>query len=154
MIRGWRALERKNYDGLITCRSEDVVSEFDLWGALHGRQTIYDKVVVAELAYLTITFSTCTCTATGVGYILFVGVASEAQVKTTPWAGRTSEKREAARGRLKRQRLGMWWAQGRDARSAFNEAQADAEPSQKVTGIGDVASANWVIIAKEAEGAQ
>lgn len=136
MIKGWRALDQKNFDAWISCWSEDAVFEFGPWGALHGRQAIHDRVVEAESTYLTMQhhilnmhFEVFGERATGVGYMLFVGVANEEQAQAPYAMGGPYEweyERQEAGWRLKRQRLGVWWTQGEDAISAFDGAQADA----------------------------
>jgi hypothetical protein len=137
MIRGWRALDQKDWAGWIACWAEDAVFEFGPWGALHGRQAIYDKVVEAETPYITMQhhilnmhFEVSGDRATGVGYMFFVGVANEQQAQQPFAMGGPYEweyERQAAGWRMKRQRLGVWWTQGQDAISAFNQAQANAE---------------------------
>lgn len=134
MIKGWRALDHKDFDGWISCWSDDAVFEFGQWGALHGRRAIHDTVVEAESPYLTMQhhilnmhFEVSGDLATGVGYMLFVGVADEEQAQNPYSMGGTYEweyVREDAGWRLKRQRLGVWWTQGEDVISAFEQARA------------------------------
>ena len=106
-------------------------------GALRGRRTIYDRVVEAESPYptmqhhiLNMHFEVSGDRATGGGYVFFVGVADEEQAQNPYAMGGSYEweyVKEDAGWRLKRQRLGVWWTQGRDAISAFDEARANAE---------------------------
>lgn len=129
MIRGWRALDRKDWGGWIACWSEDAVFEFGPWEALHGRRAIHDAVVEAESPYLTMQhhllnmhFEVSADRATGVGYMLFVGVVDEKQARNPYVMGGPYEweyVRRDAGWELKRQRLGVWWTQGEDVISAF-----------------------------------
>lgn len=137
IIGGWRALDRKDFEGWIACWSEDAVFEFGPWGPLRGRRAIYDRVVEAESPYLAMQhhilnmhFEVSGDRATGVGYMLFVGDADEEQTQDPYAIGGPYEweyVREEAGWRLKLQRLAVWWTRGRDAISAFDETRANAE---------------------------
>jgi hypothetical protein len=135
MIRGWRALDLKDWANWIACWAEDAEFAFAPWGVLQGRQAIYDKVVAAETPYramqhhiLNMHVEVTGDRATGVGYMFFVGIANEEQAQHPYTMGGPYEwefVREAAGWRVKRQQLGVWWTQGQDAISAFAQTQTD-----------------------------
>jgi ketosteroid isomerase-like protein len=138
MIGGWRALDRKDFDGWIACWTEDAEFAFGPWGTLRGRQAIHDKVVEAESPYrsmqhhlLNMHFEIDGDRATGVGYMLFVGVADEGQAHDPYTMGGPYEweyVRTPAGWRLRRQRLDVWWTRGGDALDAFTASPAAGEP--------------------------
>ncbi|GII90493.1 nuclear transport factor 2 family protein [Sinosporangium siamense] len=81
LVRGWRALDHKDYDTWIDCWTADAELAFGPWEPLHGATTIRDTVVQAEDRYdamfhhlLNTHFEIDGDRATGVGYMLFVGI--------------------------------------------------------------------------------
>ncbi|MEU9993478.1 nuclear transport factor 2 family protein [Streptomyces sp. NPDC048045] len=129
LIRGWRALDRKDWRTWIDCWAEDAVLEFGPWETIEGKEAIRAKVEEAESPYASMQHHILNMhvdvegdRATGVGYMWFVAV-------TTP--GRTSspyamggpydwEFRSGPDGwLLVRQRLGVWWTDGEDVLRTF-----------------------------------
>ena len=138
MMRGWRALDHKDWDAWISCWAEDATFEFGRWEPLRGRRAIRETVVEAESPYLAMEHQILNMhievsgdRASGIGYMLFVGVANREQEQDPYLMGGPYEwdwAREEGGWQVKRMRLGVWWTQGQDALSAFNDgAQANAE---------------------------
>ncbi|MEK8168896.1 nuclear transport factor 2 family protein [Streptomyces sp. M19] len=83
MIRGWRALDRKDWRTWSACWAEDAVVEFGPWEAIHGREAIRARVEEAESPYanmqhhlLNTHFEVAGDRATGIGYMWFVAVTA------------------------------------------------------------------------------
>ncbi|MFD7577380.1 nuclear transport factor 2 family protein [Kitasatospora sp. NPDC059817] len=133
MIRGWRALDRKDWQTWSACWAEDAVLEFGPWQQTQGREAIRAKVEEAESPYTSIQHHILNMhvdvagdRATGIGYMWFVAVAVAV---TAP--GRTSApysmggpydwefRRDGDGWLLARQRLGVLWTDGEDTLRAF-----------------------------------
>ena len=129
LIRGWRALDFKDWDQWIACWTEDAEFDFGPWGVLKGRQAIREKVVAAETPYwamehqlLNTHFEVSGDTATGVGFMWFVGIADGKKPAETISMGGPYDwefVREAAGWKIRRIKLAVWWSQGEDSISAF-----------------------------------
>lgn len=123
MIRGWRALDRKDWRGWIACWAEDAVLEFVPWGEIHGREAVRAKVEEAEAHFpsmqhhiLNMDFEAEGDRATGVGYMWFVAVTRSGQ-GSAPFSMGGPYDWDFRRGPegdwlLVRQRLGVWWTYG------------------------------------------
>ncbi|MFC9293716.1 nuclear transport factor 2 family protein [Streptomyces sp. NPDC057011] len=122
MIRGWRALDRKDWRAWSACWAEDGVLEFEPWGTIRGRQAIRAKVEEAEAPYPTMQhhilnthFEVAGDRATGIGYMWFVtdsapGTAASPYAMGGPYDW---EFRREDRGwLLVRQSVGVWWTEG------------------------------------------
>ncbi|MDT0442435.1 nuclear transport factor 2 family protein [Streptomyces johnsoniae] len=129
MIRGWRALDRKDWRTWIGCWAEDAVLEFGPWGEIHGREAVLAKVAEAESPYpsmqhhiLNLDFEVAGDRATGIGYMWFVAVTASGST-SSPYAMGGPYDWEFRRGPdgwlLVRQRLGVWWTDGEDTLHAF-----------------------------------
>ncbi|MFG2526741.1 nuclear transport factor 2 family protein [Streptomyces sp. NPDC048516] len=129
MIRGWRALDRKDWQAWIACWADDAVLEFGPWEQIHGKDAVRATVEAAEAPYpsmqhhiLNMHFDMDGDRATGIGYMWFVAV-TEAGKTSSPYAMGGPYDWEFSRGPngwlLTRQRLGVWWTQGEDAVKAF-----------------------------------
>ncbi|PRX96640.1 nuclear transport factor 2 family protein [Allonocardiopsis opalescens] len=129
LIRGWRALDRKDWQSWIECWAEDAVLEFGPWEAIRGRDAVRARVEAAEAAYpamqhhiLNSHFEVDGDRATGVGYMWFVAVTAPGR-SSAPYAMGGPYDWEFRRGpdgwRLVRQGLGVWWTDGEDAMRAF-----------------------------------
>ncbi|MFC4563962.1 nuclear transport factor 2 family protein [Nocardiopsis mangrovi] len=130
MIRGWRALDRKDWRAWIGCWAEDAVLEFGPWGEVRGRTAVRAKVEEAESPYpsmqhhiLNMHFDVSGDRATGVGYMWFVAV-TDPGAASSPYAMGGPYDWEFRRGPddgwlLTRQRLGVWWTDGEDTLRAF-----------------------------------
>ncbi|MFJ3234409.1 nuclear transport factor 2 family protein [Streptomyces sp. NPDC086787] len=130
MIRGWRALDRKDWATWSACWAEDAVLDFGPWGSTRGREEIRAKVAEAESAYpsmqhhiLNAHFDVAGDRATGIAYMWFVAVTEPGRTSAPysmggpyDWEFRRDEE---AGWLLVRQRLGVWWTDGEDTRSAF-----------------------------------
>ncbi|UUY50406.1 nuclear transport factor 2 family protein [Streptomyces yangpuensis] len=125
LVRGWRALDRKDWRTWIECWAEDAVLEFGPWGEIHGREAILTKVEEVEAPFpsmqhhlLNTHFEVDGDRATGIGYMWFVAVTGEGADRTPYAMGGPYdwEFRRAADGgwRLARQRLGVRWTTGED----------------------------------------
>ncbi len=125
MIRGWRALDRKDWRAWSGCWAEDALLEFGPWGTIRGREAIRAKVEEAEARYPTMQHHILNThfevagddRATGIGYMWFVtdpapGTATSPYAMGGPYDW---EFRREGRGWvLVRQRLGVWWTEGAD----------------------------------------
>ncbi|MFG2195285.1 nuclear transport factor 2 family protein [Streptomyces sp. NPDC048639] len=130
MVRGWHALDRKDWDTWIGFWTEDAVLEFGPWQEIHGRDAIRDKVSEAEAPYanmqhhiLNVSFDVRGDRATGIGYMWFVAVTEPGR-SSAPYAMGGPYDWEFVRTedgwRLSRQRLGVWWTSGEDTARAFS----------------------------------
>ncbi|MFG2342226.1 nuclear transport factor 2 family protein [Streptomyces yangpuensis] len=126
LVRGWRALDRKDWRTWIECWAEDAVLEFGPWGELRGREAILAKVEEAEAPFpsmqhhlLNTHFEVDGDRATGIGYMWFVAVTGEGSAAAPYTMGGPYdwEFRRTADGgwRLTRQRLGVRWTTGADS---------------------------------------
>ncbi|MFD5318423.1 nuclear transport factor 2 family protein [Streptomyces sp. NPDC127098] len=131
MIRGWRALDARDWDTWSECWTEEAVFEFGPWQEVRGRDAIRRTVVEAESGYaamqhhiLNTAFEVRGDRATGIGYLWFVAVPRP-DMRATPYAmGGPYDwefVRTAAGWRLARQRLGVWWETGQDPTAAFGD---------------------------------
>ncbi|GAA3864822.1 nuclear transport factor 2 family protein [Streptomyces sedi] len=130
LMRGWRALDRKDWDSWIAHWAEDAVLDFGPWGETRGRRAIRERVEAAEAAYpamqhhiLNLHLEVEGDRATGTGYMWFVAV-TEPERADSPYAMGGPydwEFRRGADGRwlMTRQRLGLWWTTGEDAGDRF-----------------------------------
>ncbi|MFD0120968.1 nuclear transport factor 2 family protein [Streptomyces virginiae] len=125
MIRGWRALDRKDWRAWIECWAEDASLEFEPWGEIHGREEVRAKVEQAEAHFphmqhhiLNMDFHVEGDRATGVGYMWFVAVTGgDGSTSPTSMGGPYDwEFRRTPGGGwlLTRQRLGVWWTDGEE----------------------------------------
>ncbi|MEU1737582.1 nuclear transport factor 2 family protein [Streptosporangium sp. NPDC020145] len=130
LVRGWRALDHKDYDTWIGCWTEDAELAFGPWEPLHGARTIKATVIEAEDSYaamfhylLNTHFEIDGDRATGVGYMLFVGVpdTAEADAHFDMGGSYTWEFVRADAGwRVARQHLTMSWTSGVDSLGSFS----------------------------------
>ncbi|MFC7328035.1 nuclear transport factor 2 family protein [Marinactinospora rubrisoli] len=129
MIRGWRALDRKDWRTWIGCWAEDAVLEFGPWGEIRGSAAIRAKVEEAEAPYpsmqhhlLNLHFEVMGDRAAGVGYMWFVAVTAPGRTDA-PYSMGGPYDWEFRRGPdgwlVTRQRLGVWWTGGEDAQGSF-----------------------------------
>ncbi|MFG2973308.1 nuclear transport factor 2 family protein [Streptomyces sp. NPDC048331] len=130
MIRGWRALDRKDWRAWIECWAEDAVLEFEPWGEIHGRDAVRAKVEQAEAHFpsmqhhiLNMDFQVEGDRATGVGYMWFVAVTGSGRNPAPYSMGGPYDwdYRRAPDGGwlLTRQRLGVWWTDGEETPQGF-----------------------------------
>ncbi|MEU1290939.1 nuclear transport factor 2 family protein [Streptomyces sp. NPDC005840] len=131
MMRGWWALDRKDWTTWSACWTEDAVLEFGPWERVRGRDAVRAKVEEAESPYATMQHHILNLhvdvdasgdRATGTGYMWFVAVTAPGRT-TTPYAmGGPYDwefRREDTGWLLSRQRLGVWWTTGEDTVGAF-----------------------------------
>ncbi|MEW2086761.1 nuclear transport factor 2 family protein [Streptomyces sp. NPDC005283] len=129
MIRGWRALDRKDWQTWIACWAEEAVLEFGPWEKTHGKEAVRAKVEEAESPYpsmqhhiLNMHFDVEGDRATGIGYMWFVAVTARGKT-SSPYSMGGPYDWEFRRGPngwlLVRQRLGVWWTDGEDPLKAF-----------------------------------
>lgn len=129
LVRGWRALDRKDWQTWIDCWADDAVLEFGPWGETRGKEAIRATVEEAESPYpgmqhhlLNLHFEVEGDRASGIGYMWFVAVTASGSTSATysmggPYAW---EFRRGPDGwLLVRQRLGVLWTGGEDALRAF-----------------------------------
>ncbi|MFF9980348.1 nuclear transport factor 2 family protein [Streptomyces erythrochromogenes] len=126
LVRGWRALDRKDWRTWIECWAEDAVLEFGPWGETRGREAIRARVEEAESPFpsmqhhiLNTHFEVDGDRATGIGYMWFVAVTGEA-ARSAPYSMGGPYDWEFRRGGdggwlLTRQRLGVRWTAGEDS---------------------------------------
>ncbi|MEJ8641224.1 nuclear transport factor 2 family protein [Streptomyces sp. MS1.HAVA.3] len=129
LIRGWRALDRKDWQTWIDCWADDGVLEFGPWGEIRGKEAIRAKVEEAEAPYpsmqhhiLNMHFEVEDDRAGGIGYMWFVAVTASGTTSATysmggPYAW--DFRRGPDGWLLVRQRLGVLWTAGEDALKAF-----------------------------------
>ncbi|MEV5486052.1 MULTISPECIES: nuclear transport factor 2 family protein [Streptomyces] len=144
LIRGWRALDRKDWRTWIECWTEDAVLEFGPWEWIDGREAILAKVVEAEAPYvsmqhhiLNMDFEVRGDRATGVGYMWFVAVAAPGRTSSPYAMGGPYDwdfARDSGGWRLTRQRLGVRWTTGEDTLRSFTAADQDMSPGPTETG--------------------
>jgi hypothetical protein len=129
LIRGWRALDLKDWHTWIECWADDAVLEFGPWNLIHGREAILEKVSETESVYASLQhhilnshFEVRGDSATGIGYMWFVAV-TETGKSASPYSMGGPYDWDFTRGPegwlLTRQRLGVWWTEGEDTTSAF-----------------------------------
>ncbi|MFG2720371.1 nuclear transport factor 2 family protein [Streptomyces sp. NPDC048416] len=129
LIRGWRALDRKDWGTWIACWATDAELEFGPWGTVRGKEGVLTKVRDAESAYanmqhhiLNMHVDVAGDRATGVGYMWFVAVPEPGRA-ASPYAMGGPYDWEFRRGPdgwlLTRQRLAVWWSDGEDTLTAF-----------------------------------
>ncbi|MFJ9556593.1 nuclear transport factor 2 family protein [Nocardiopsis sp. NPDC101807] len=124
LVRGWRALDARDWDAWIACWAEDAVLEFGPWEAVRGRKEVLRTVRDAEEAYahmqhhlLNTAFEVAGDRATGIGYMWFVAVGGEADPGGPFQMGGPYDwdfVRTDAGWLVARQRLGVWWRAGED----------------------------------------
>ncbi|WP_228447005.1 nuclear transport factor 2 family protein [Streptomyces paludis] len=129
MIRGWRALDRKDWETWIACWTEDAVLEFGPWDRIRGREAIRATVAKAEAPYpsmqhhiLNMHFDIDGDLATGIGYMWFVAVTTPGGTSTPYAMGGPYDwnfHRTPNGWRLARQRLGVLWTSGEDPLKTF-----------------------------------
>ncbi|MEN8651529.1 nuclear transport factor 2 family protein [Streptomyces sp. 21So2-11] len=129
MIRGWRALDRKDWQTWIACWAQEAVLEFGPWEKTHGKEAVRAQVEEAESAYpsmqhhiLNMHFDVAGDLGTGIGYMWFVAVTEPGKT-SPPYAMGGPYDWEFRRGPngwlLTRQRLGIWWTDGEDTLKTF-----------------------------------
>ncbi|MGW1894739.1 nuclear transport factor 2 family protein [Streptomyces sp. NPDC002004] len=133
VIRGWRALDRKDWQTWTACWAEDAVLEFGPWGKIHGREAIRAKVEEAESPYahmqhhiLNMHFDVDGDQATGIGYMWFVAVTTPETIYSPFSMGGTYDwvfRRSPDGWRLVRQTLGAGWTDGEDRLKNFAQAR-------------------------------
>ncbi|MFG3001033.1 nuclear transport factor 2 family protein [Streptomyces sp. NPDC048340] len=128
MIRGWRALDRKDWQAWSNCWADEAVLEFTPWGTIRGREAIRAKVEEAEAPYPTMQhhilnthFEVAGEVATGIGYMWFVtdpapGAAASPYSMGGPYEWEF--RREGDGWVVLRQRVGVWWTAGEDPAAA------------------------------------
>ncbi|MFJ8569277.1 nuclear transport factor 2 family protein [Streptomyces sp. NPDC093514] len=133
MIRGWRALDRKDWRTWIECWAEDAVLDFGPWGEIQGRDAVRAKVEAAEAHFptmqhhiLNMDFQVEDDRATGIGYMWFVAVTGNGQT-SSPYSMGGPYDWEFRRGpeggwRLTRQRLGVWWTDGEETPPSLGQS--------------------------------
>ncbi|MFK0256234.1 nuclear transport factor 2 family protein [Streptomyces sp. NPDC090445] len=129
LFRGWRALDRKDWQAWIACWAEDAMLEFGPWGAIRGRDAIRAKVEEAESPYphmqhhiLNLHVEVDGDRAAGIGYMWFVAVTEPGRTSSPYSMGGPYDwefHRHPDGWRLVRQRLGVWWTDGGEAPAAF-----------------------------------
>lgn len=129
LIRGWRALDYKDWEGWIRHWADDATFDFGPWGVLDGKQAIRDKVVQSEEPYaammhqlLNMQFEVYGDRATGIGFMWFVGVADLHKPGEVISMGGPYDwqfRREADGWKISRIALSVWWQQGDDSTRAF-----------------------------------
>ncbi|MFI1766187.1 nuclear transport factor 2 family protein [Streptomyces sp. NPDC020800] len=129
LIRGWRALDRKDWRTWIDCWAEDAVLEFGPWETIEGKEAIRAKVEEAESPYASMQHHILNMhvdvegdRATGIGYMWFVAVTTPGRT-SSPYAMGGPYDWEFRWGPdgwlLVRQRLGVWWTDGEDVLRTF-----------------------------------
>ncbi|MER7048357.1 nuclear transport factor 2 family protein [Streptomyces jumonjinensis] len=129
MIRGWRALDRRDWRTWSACWAEDAVLEFGPWEQIRGREAIRAKVEAAESPYasmqhhiLNMHVDVAGDRATGIGYMWFVAVTTLGRASAPYSVGGPYDwefRRYGDNWLLVRQRLGVWWTDGEDTLGAF-----------------------------------
>ncbi|MFJ3631595.1 nuclear transport factor 2 family protein [Streptomyces sp. NPDC090112] len=123
LMRGWRALDHKDWAAWSACWAQDAVLDFGPWGVTYGREAIRETVERAEESFgrmqhhlLNTHFEVDGDRASGIGYMWFVAVSGDGgdgapYVLGGPYDW---EFRRGADGSwlLVRQRLGVWWSDG------------------------------------------
>ncbi|MFJ9597445.1 nuclear transport factor 2 family protein [Streptomyces virginiae] len=123
LVRGWRALDRKDWATWAECWAEDAVLEFGPWGEIRGREAIREQVEEAEAPFpsmqhhiLNTHFEVDGDRATGIGYMWFVAVTGNGAASAPYSMGGPYdwEFRRAPDGgwHVTRQTLGVWWTAG------------------------------------------
>ncbi|GLV85430.1 hypothetical protein Slala03_51190 [Streptomyces lavendulae subsp. lavendulae] len=126
LVRGWRALDRKDWHAWAACWAEDGVLEFGPWGTTYGREAIRATVEGAESALpgmqhhiLNLHVEVDGDRASGIGYMWFVAVTrpgGESSPSSMGGAYAWEFRRDPDCGwLLVRQRLGVAWTSGGDA---------------------------------------
>ncbi|MEU3186716.1 nuclear transport factor 2 family protein [Streptomyces sp. NPDC006923] len=140
MIRGWRALDARDWETWIACWTDHALMEFGPWPPIRGREEILRVVSEAEAPYdsmqhhiLNMEFDVVGDTATGIGYMWFVAVP-EPHLRDRPYAMGGPYAWEFVRTadgwRLSRQRLGVSWETGEDPTRAFSEQSLPSDHEQ------------------------
>jgi ketosteroid isomerase-like protein len=129
LMKGWRALDEKDWDGWIDSWHPDAELLFDPWPPLSGRSEILRAVKDAETPYTSMThyvhntfFEIDGDRATGIGTMLFVGVPDGEQLGDHYDLGGayTWEFVRTPDGwKVLRQRLALAWSLGTDTLGAF-----------------------------------
>lgn len=130
LVRGWRALDSKDYDAWIGCWTDDAELAFGPWDRLRGATTIKAAVIQAEDQYaamfhylLNTHFEVDGDHATGVGYMLFVGVPDSARPGDHFDMGGSYDwdfVRTGQGWKVARQHLSMVWRLGSDTLRSFS----------------------------------
>ncbi|EFL19634.1 nuclear transport factor 2 family protein [Streptomyces sp. C] len=152
LLRGWRALDRKDWATWAACWAEDAELDFGPWGPIRGKEAIRVRVEEAEASFVRMQHhilnlhvevtgpgtgpGTGTGTGTGSravgsGYMWFVAVTDPGSAAGPYSMGGPYDwefRRDPRRGWLVvRQRLGVWWttaAGGNAAPEAFAPADS------------------------------
>jgi hypothetical protein len=129
LMKGWRALDEKDWETWIYCWHPEAEFTFGLWEPLRGREAILDAVKTAEAPYAAMMhyvhnthFEIDGDHASGIGYMQFVGIPDSAAAGEHFDMGgpytwefiRTSEG-----WRVLKMHLGARWTQGTDTLGAF-----------------------------------
>ncbi|MFD8756261.1 nuclear transport factor 2 family protein [Kitasatospora sp. NPDC059577] len=131
MIRGWRALDRKDWQTWSACWAEDAELEFGPWETIRGREAIRATVEEAEAPYAAMQHHILNLhvdvegdRAGGIGYMWFVAVAEPGSARAPYSMGGPYDwefRRDAEGWLVVRQRLGVWWTDGEDPLKAFEQ---------------------------------
>ncbi|MFG2294221.1 nuclear transport factor 2 family protein [Streptomyces sp. NPDC048603] len=128
LVRGWRALDRKDWRAWAACWAEDAVLEFGPWGTTYGREAIRAVVEEAESGLpsmqhhiLNLHVEVDGDRASGIGYMWFVAVTEPGR-ESSPSSMGGPYAWEFRRGPdgwlLVHQRLDVAWTSGGDALGA------------------------------------
>ena len=87
LVKGWRALDEKDWDSWIACWHPDAEMSFGPWEPLRGHAAILETVSAAESPYASMMhylhnthFEIDGDRATGIGYMVFVGVPDSSAI--------------------------------------------------------------------------
>jgi SnoaL-like domain len=129
LTRGWRALDRHDWDTWSACWADDAEFDFGPWGVTRGRAAIREAVIAAERAYpamqhhlLNMQFEIDGDRATGIGYMWFVAIADAATPDRHLDLGGPYEWefiRTDEGWRMQVQRLAVAWTSGQDSLERF-----------------------------------
>ncbi|MFE1553957.1 nuclear transport factor 2 family protein [Streptomyces sp. NPDC058734] len=128
LLRGWRALDRKDWAAWAACWAEDAELDFGPWGPIRGKEAIRARVEEAEASFesmqhhilnLHVEVTGTGSRAVGSGYMWFVAVTANGSAAAPSSMGGPYDwefRRDPRRGWLVvRQRLGVWWTTGTTA---------------------------------------
>ncbi|WP_431775953.1 nuclear transport factor 2 family protein [Streptomyces cucumeris] len=130
MMRGWRALDLRDWETWTACWADDATLEFGPWETVRGKEAIRTTVERAEAPYPSMQHHILNAhftiedddRATGIGYMWFVAVTEPGQIASPYSMGGPYEwefRRGADGWLLTRLRVGVWWTRGEDALKAL-----------------------------------